>query len=198
MRASYPTLAISCIIAFCIACVANGALRVVGQDAIDSFRTFNAYLDYNRAHIEDDYLLMASIAKQIEELSGNSQALEFSAYIVGYSTSAESHQRTQRDALHWAEIGVKWLTSSVDTRDRPFSGLQLAAYIYAERIMPYANSHLAHEQMLNNFEIWLACGGGPSPVSSLTAQAYRAYLGVEIAERDNHILSLMTRIDSPQ
>ncbi|MBC8370533.1 MAG: hypothetical protein H8E25_11075 [Planctomycetes bacterium] len=198
MKVSLPSILIASCIALCLAGIAKGNLRIPGQNAIDSFRCFNLYLDFNHAHVEEDYLLMANVAKQIEKLSGNSQAREFSAYVAGYSTSAESHQRLKQDALHWAKAGALWLDESLAVRDVPYSGLQLAAYIYAERIVPNTSSAFSREQMLNNFETWMACGGGTSPVSPLTAQSYRDYLAVEPAGRDNYIMHLLQRDIAPE
>jgi hypothetical protein len=193
-----PSIVVAAIICFSVASVSSGSARLVGQGAIDSFRCFNLYLDYNRAHIEEDFVLMNRVALQIEELSGNSDALEFSAYAAGYSTSADSHRRTDLDALHWAQAGADWLNSTVAQRDKPWSGIQLAAYIYAERIVEHTGSMLDREKMLNSFEAWLASGGGPDAVSSLTADSYRSWLTTAPAERDNYIINVMSRKDTPE
>jgi len=194
MTRNLPSYLVAALVAFCIVSVASGRMRVVGQNAVDSFRCFNMYLDFNRATVEEDYLLMASLAAQIEDISGDSGVREFSAYIAGYSTSADSHNRPDQDALHWAETAVKWLDSSVALRNKPWNGLQLATMIYADRILPNSTSRLAREQMLNTYAAWMASGGGPNGANPLSAKVYQDYLACPPHQRDNYILSHLTQI----
>jgi hypothetical protein len=198
MTRHLPSAFVSLIIAFCVVNIATGNLRAVGQDAIDSFRCFNMYLDFNNASFEENYLMMGSVAEQIENLSGDSDVREFSAYIAGYSTSAESHKRIGRDALHWAETGAEWLQSSVSTRNKPFTGLQLAAYIYADRILPHRSSRLAREQMLKVYAVWLASGGGPDNANRSSAKLYQDYLALDREGRDNYILGQLQQTWVPE
>jgi len=198
MTRNLPSALVSLIIAFCVISIANGNLRAVGQDAVDSFRCFNMYLDFNNASFEENYLMMGAVAEQIEYLSGDSDVREFSAYMAGYSTSAESHKRTGRDALHWAETGADWLQSSVSTRNKPFTGLQLAAYIYADRILPHRSSRLIREQMLKIYAVWLASGGGSGSVNHDSATLYQDYLALDREGRDNYILGQLQQTWVPE
>ena len=193
-----PSIFVSLIIDFCVASVANGNLRVVGQDSVDSFRCFNMWLDFNNASVEANYLMMGAIADQIEDLSGNSEARELSAYMAGYSTSADSYKRMGYDALYWAETGVKWLRSSDSTRNKPFSGLLLAAYIYAERISPHSSSRLTRKQMLKTYAAWLASGGGPDSVNHAVTKLYQDYLALGREARDNYILGQLQQTRFPR
>jgi len=198
MTRHLPSIFVSLIIAFCVISVANGNLRAVGQDSVDSFRCFNMWLDFNSASVEANYLMMGVIADQIEDLSGNSEARELSAYMAGYSTSAESYKRIEHDALYWAETGVKWLRSSDSTRNNPFAGLLLAAYIYAERISPRSSSLLTREQMLKTYAVWLASGGGSDSVNHYSATRYQDYLALDREGRDNYILGQLQQTWAPE
>ncbi|MDP6963328.1 MAG: hypothetical protein QGF46_04100 [Planctomycetota bacterium] len=186
------------VISFCLINVIQQNCRLLGQDAFDSYRCFNLFLDFNRANLEEDYLLMHELALKIEDLSGQSDAIEFSAYVAGYSTSAKSHQRLNLDALHWAQEGADWLELSVMRRDQPWQGVQLAAYIYLERILPKSKSELKFKKMTNNFEAWLACGGGPDAPSPLTGLAYQEFISIAKKDRDDFIIELMDRQSAPR
>ena len=184
---------IGLIIITIVALAQGDKLSLIGHSGIKSFITFNRHLDYHRANIDKDYNLMHALAMEILNLNGRGDALEFAAYEAGYSNSAKSHHRTEKEALQWARAGLDWLEETHKLRDQPWSGIQLQAYIAFDRILNERGVQNANDLVRQTCALWLSTGGGPKHLSPLTSQSYRDYLRLPVEDREPWILSRMSR-----
>jgi hypothetical protein len=192
---SAPSVWLQRCLAIWIALAVAGSLLAgihpLGHNASQSAQSWWIARRYQQADADLDLLGLQKLGQQYLHQTGDGTPLHFAIYQIGFAASGPSMNRLPADALDWALVGAKLAEDSVPMLPSPWDALQTQSHILVERAFPLSTNPEDLRIGIRAMEWFLASGGGPNALSSLTSLAYQDYLDLPPNDRSAYLLNRM-------
>lgn len=178
-------------IALAVAGSLVAGIHPLGRSASQSAQSWWTARRYQQADADLDLPGLQRLGQQYLQQTGDGTPLHFAIYQIGFAASGPSMNRLPADALDWAVVGGELAEDSVPALPSPWDAVQTQSHILVERAFPLSSDPRHLNSGLQAMEWFLASGGGPEALSSLTALAYQDFLKLPASDRRAFLLNRM-------